>query len=476
MKKLLAILLSVTLLLTMAGAETASVNTESVSLGHLLELTRRVDALLRSDRMASDFVSEWENGISEDQLLMNLRRGDRTNPSAVYLISQEELENKLIGDNPAYTRTTSQVQVLTEMVQNWLTEKMSDYEYSLTVHMARTTHYVAPEGEEPAAVAFVLYEDALPILMSWHTVDGMVSLNAYPLFDEKLAAATTAEEVTAWLVEMGLPELNCTPVDMTNAEAVAFPEEFFTEAGEPLSFALLAELADEMENEVRSGYLQTTWGYTDEDVSMLDELLHGDAQPAHIYRVDVMNTSSMQMVQLFYRNEPPQVQYEAMCTVSSQMLQGLLQSMQRAFYQKANEILYSSDEDEAESLVEEEEPDDIFTDEETWKERYQRYNEELYRQQACYSMVLRAHSLRMKVNLPEQVPAIYLLVYETGAPIAVLHSPEFGISGFQIVYIAANQLQRSKSISDVKLYLNSIGMNCLVTEVLPQETTDALTE
>lgn len=474
MKKLLSILLSVVLLLTMAGAET--VNTGSVNLGYLLELTRRVDVLLRSDRMASDFVSERENGISEKQLLTNLRRGDRTNPSAVYLISQEELESKLIGDNPAYTRTTSQVKVLTEMVQNWLTEEMSDYAYSLTVHMARTTHYVAPEGEAPAAVAFVLYEDALPILMSWHTVDGMVSLNAYPLFDEKLAAATTAEEVTAWLVEKGLPELICTPVDMTNAEAIAFPEDFFTEAGEPLPFALLAEMADEMEEEVRNGYLQATWGYTDEDVSMLDELLHGDAQPAHIYRVDVMNTSSMQMVQLFYRNELPQVQYEAMCTVSSEMLQSMLQSMQSAFYQKADEVLYPSDEDEAESLVEEEKPDDIFTDEETWQERYQRYREELQRQQARYSMVMRAHSLRMKLNLSEQVPAIYLLVYETGAPIAVLHSPEFGISSFQVVYIAANQLQRSKNISDVKLYLNSIGLNCLVTEVLPQETTDALTE
>lgn len=480
MKKLFSVLLSMMLLLSMAGAENASENAENLNMGHLIELTQRVDVLLRSDRMVSDNVSVSENAISEEHMLLTrLRKGERTMPSAVYAISQEEMEAKLIGDNPDYTATTSQVMVMTDVIRSVLTEKMSEYEYELTSEMARATNYLLAPGEDEVCVCIVLYDEALPMLVDWYTEDGVVTMGAYPLFDEDLAACTTPEEVTAWFVAQELPDMTCTLVDLSNAAKVEFDDHFFTEEGEPLSFELLSTMADEMEQKLQERYLQITWGYTDENVAMMDDFRHGDEQPTHIYRLDVMNTSTMQMTQFFYRSEVPQVQYEAMCSNVGDMQLTLLYDMQYDLYSRAYETYYNSffsDDDEEGSLVEEEEQEDIFTDEETMQERFNQYLEDVENQQMRYVMAVRLMDQRAKVDLSESVPAIYLLVYETGAPVFIVHTPESGIHNLDTSYLYVEQLQRCKSISDVKLYLNTLGLTCQVTEILPEVATEPLVE
>lgn len=99
MKKMLAILLALLMILSgMATAEETTDNNTNIS--HMLELCQRVDILLRSDRMVSDWVDGADTAITEEQKIVNrLRAGNRTVPSAVYYVTGETLLAGFIGDN-----------------------------------------------------------------------------------------------------------------------------------------------------------------------------------------------------------------------------------------------------------------------------------------------------------------------------------------------------------------------------------------
>lgn len=89
MKKMIAILLALLMMLSgMATAEETTDNNTNIS--HMLELCQRVDILLRSDRMVSDWVDGADTAITEEQKIVNrLRVGNRTVPSAVYYVAGE---------------------------------------------------------------------------------------------------------------------------------------------------------------------------------------------------------------------------------------------------------------------------------------------------------------------------------------------------------------------------------------------------
>lgn len=115
MKKMLAILLALLMMLSgMATAEETTDNNTNIS--HMLELCQRVDILLRSDRMVSDWVDGADTAITEEQKIVNrLRAGNRTVPSAVYYVTGETLKDGFIGDNPDYTDTPEQRGVLQQL-------------------------------------------------------------------------------------------------------------------------------------------------------------------------------------------------------------------------------------------------------------------------------------------------------------------------------------------------------------------------
>lgn len=480
MKKLISMLLVLAMLLGVAGAEETPV--ENVNLGHVIELTQRVDVLLRSDMMVNELCSGWENAISEEhELITRLRKGERTKPTAVYMISQAELEDKMISDSEGYTGTAAQKQVLSQMIENVIREPLSDYEADVMVQMGRATNYLLQPGEEEMGEYILLYEDALPMVAHWYTVEGIVTMEAMPLANQELAACTSAEEVTACLVTMGLPEMTCTAVSLENAAQIIFDENFFSDPGEPLSFELIAEVADDMEQLLTSGYLQSTWGFTDENVALMDDFLHNGEAPIHIYRLDMMSMSSMQLSQFLYRNEPAQVRYERMCTTVSDVQSALLQMTQNELFSSAYDLfikllneMYGTDGDDEsqdESLIEEEKKEDLFTDEETWEESYDqivaRYQEEYETQYLRYQMVIRSIYFGSQTGLSEGVPAVYLLIYETGSPIVVFNVPEFGVNNLDAFYCRSEQLQQCKSVTDVTLCLMANDISCTVTEILP---------
>lgn len=164
MKKMLAILLALLMMLSgMATAEETTDNNTNIS--HMLELCQRVDILLRSDRMVSDWVDGADTAITEEQKIVNrLRAGNRTVPSAVYYVTGETLLAGFIGDNPDYTDTPEQRGVLQQLPMRILMNQQDEYGKDMINYMARATQYPKPTDEPEMGMYVVLYADALPMM------------------------------------------------------------------------------------------------------------------------------------------------------------------------------------------------------------------------------------------------------------------------------------------------------------------------
>lgn len=185
MKKMLAILLALLMMLSgMATAEETTDNNTNIS--HMLELCQRVDILLRSDRMVSDWVDGADTAITEEQKIVNrLRVGNRTVPSAVYYVTGETLLAGFIGDNPDYTDTPEQRGVLQQLPMRILMNQQEEYGKDMMNYMARATQYPKPADEPEMGMYVVLYADALPLMGVW-TSDGVVNdISCFPVLSDR---------------------------------------------------------------------------------------------------------------------------------------------------------------------------------------------------------------------------------------------------------------------------------------------------
>ena len=66
--------------------------------------------------------------------------------------------------------------------------------------------FACDRGEEFGAM-FLMYDNAVPILLVWYSDAGAVAISASFLPDDALNACASAEEVSAWLTTRGLPRV-----------------------------------------------------------------------------------------------------------------------------------------------------------------------------------------------------------------------------------------------------------------------------
>ena len=445
MKKMLAILLALLMMLSgMATAEETTDNNTNIS--HMLELCQRVDILLHSDRIVTDLVGDTDAAITEEQKIVNrLRAGNRTMPSAVYYVTGETLLAGFIGDNPDYTDTPEQRRVLQLMPQRILMEQQDTYGKQMLNQMARSTQYPKPDGEPEMGMYIALYADALPMMSFWIS-DGTVN-------------------------EMYCtPELACTAGDLAGVAAYPFAEDPFGDEGEPVPFERLAEAGNALDELIESRYLQTTWGISDEDVAKLAAYAHEGQSPRSIYRIELMKSSMAQMLRLTYRSEAPQVLYEVTCSWAMEMYRMVTLFAMYDEYNAGVRTLYQQEEDEEES-------DSLFTDEtsetdtpdeslKTEVENFQKLTQEI---DARYSLIMnQATQKHLYLDLNERTNAMYVLLYDEGAPILVMSSMENGVSCLHVRYFPTAQLENCQNTTDLMFYFTGNNVPFEVTEILPQ--------
>ena len=469
MKRILSLLL--TLMLALSGMASAEESAENTNLAHMLELCQRVDLLVRSDRMVSDWVQGTDDALAEDQQMVNrLRAGDRTAPSAVYCVTGEEMKRAFIGDNADYADREEQRSVLQEMPLRILLTLLDDYQASLLNNLTRTTVYATPDGEPDMGMYIVLYADALPMLGAWVAGEADTSsLYCVPVLSDELAACQSAADVSAWFERVNMPAMTCTAVDLTDAHPCAFAEGNFEDEGEPLAFETLAAAGDALDAMIADRYLQTAWGASDEEVAPIAAYAHHGAMPRAIYRLDLMGTQYVQMIQLLYRAEPPQVRYEAVQNFSLFLSQTLFQAQyQTALSDKLRAFIeqqYPSDEEASDA----EDGGKLYRDETDADDLDAITIQTLYDQvYAHYTLLGYANTSLHCLNQPERVMAAYLLLYDSGAPILIVTSVEYGVTMLTVRYQPAKQLMNAKSATDVMLYLTGCNQPMNVTEILPQ--------
>ena len=333
------------------------------------------------------------------------------------------------------------------MPQRILMEQQDTYGKQMLNQMARSTQYPKPDGEPEMGMYIALYSDALPMMSFWIS-DGTVNeMYCTPVLSDELAACKSAEEVTAWFAAQQMPELACTAVDLAGVAAYPFTEDPFGDEGE-----------------------QTTWGISDENVAKLAAYAHEGQSPRSIYRIELMESSMAQMLRLTYRSEAPQVLYEVTCSWAMEMYHMVTLFAMYDEYNAGVRTLYQQEEDEEES-------DSLFTDEtsetdtpdeslKTEMENFQKLTQEI---DARYSLIMnQATQKHLYLDLNERTNAMYVLLYDEGAPILVMSSMENGVSCLHVRYFPTAQLENCQNTTDLMFYFTGNNVPFEVTEILPQ--------
>ena len=134
-------------------------------------------------------------------------------------------------------------------------------------------------------------------------------------------------------------------------------------------------------------------------------------------------------------------------------------------------VLYQQEEDE------DEESDSLFTDEtsetdtpdeslKTEAENFQKLMQEI---DARYSLIMnQATQKHLYLDLNERTNAMYVLLYDEGAPILVMSSMENGVSCLHVRYFPTPQLENCQNTTDLMFYFTGNNVPFEVTEILPQ--------
>lgn len=237
-----------------------------------------------------------------------------------------------------------------------------------------------------------------------------------------------------------------------------------------MPFERLAEAGNAMDELIESRYLQTTWGISDEDVAKLAAYAHEGQSPRSIYRIELMESSMAQMLRLTYRSEAPQVLYEVTCSWAMEMYHMVTLFAMYDEYNAGVQKLYQQEEDDEES-------DSLFTDEtsetdtpdeslKTEAENFQKLMQEI---DARYSLIMnQATQKHLYLDLNERTNAMYVLLYDEGAPILVMSSMENGVSCLHVRYFPTAQLENCQNTTDLMFYFTGNNVPFEVTEILPQ--------
>lgn len=99
-------------------------------------------------------------------------------------------------------------------------------------------------------------------------------------------------------------------------------------------------------------------------------------------------------------------------------------------------------------------------------ENFQKLTQEI---DARYSLIMnQATQKHLYLDLNERTNAMYVLLYDEGAPILVMSSMENGVSCLHVRYFPTAQLENCQNTTDLMFYFTGNNVPFEVTEILPQ--------
>jgi len=178
---------------------------EDAFMANAVEIARRIDLLAKSEA----FIYYWDYSALTMKEIEALTRGDHTNPDRIYEMTGDDMLAALAENLPEgavlpdLTRPEMRRDLVSALPDMLLSER-GEEEMSL-LHLLWRYKVFASEDREGCGLMLMLYEDAVPIAVTWHSDRGAVSMAACFLPDEALQACRSAEEAAVWFAGKGLP-------------------------------------------------------------------------------------------------------------------------------------------------------------------------------------------------------------------------------------------------------------------------------
>lgn len=179
---------------------------EDPFLYHVVEISRRIGLLAESDKfmlhtimVAAYWTTDYEH----------LTGGDHQLPQRMYSLDGAELVAALTGNGSVQIENVSAA-VRNRMVNDlpqWLWGQWSEKEQQVLGTLARYKTF-AMDLPESCGVYILLYQDAVPVMLTWYAENGAVCMSAWFMPDEALEKCASAADVSAWFVQKGMPAVN----------------------------------------------------------------------------------------------------------------------------------------------------------------------------------------------------------------------------------------------------------------------------
>lgn len=173
-------------------------------LQNVVEIAQRIDMLAENEL----FMNHYTYGMATEEQIEAVSYGDHTRPvQAFHLNGQALIDALYAGAGESDRLDFTRPELLNDLVGELpeiLWGRREELELSILSMLARYKVF-ALEMEPGCGLFFLLYEDAAPVLVTWVAGNGCVDTGAWFMPDEKLATVSTAEEMSAWFAEMGMP-------------------------------------------------------------------------------------------------------------------------------------------------------------------------------------------------------------------------------------------------------------------------------
>lgn len=177
---------------------------EDVFMANAIEIARRIDLLADNELFIWNFASTLNEAV-----LDKVSAGDHTWPKVVYALDGHAFWEAMYAGAPEgsavldLTRPEIRRDLVWPLSHMLLGQRAAD-EMSLIHLLSRYKVFACERGDAFGAM-FLLYDNAVPILLAWYADAGAVAITASFLPDDALNACASAEEISAWMMTRGLP-------------------------------------------------------------------------------------------------------------------------------------------------------------------------------------------------------------------------------------------------------------------------------
>jgi len=198
MKKVFALLMALAMLCSAALAEADMV-------AQAVTLAQRMDALAGSSGYRSCVGMYGEM----DTLLGQYAAGSHDQPRLVVAVDTKGYTDMVLGSVIALgfeVDAVAQAELVEKMSSAMVLQLVATKGTSILAAVSgmTTSTVFAREGEAARGVYLLLYEGATPIAVNWTAQNGAVSMNAYFLPDDELAACQSVQAVSDLLAARGM--------------------------------------------------------------------------------------------------------------------------------------------------------------------------------------------------------------------------------------------------------------------------------